>query len=733
MRWSDNSRRSLRWVVVGLPFVLVVGTVLAFVAGMPNEGLDRADKLASVGSLLIGVAALLLAGMALRVAVRHEERKSASAGADEAVWLDRAASRLAGAVHQQWTYEAELRPLRRPRPLRVRWSTTVRPVSAQPAVVLGEGVLPGRPTRLRLRGDLYDVVAAFRQLPARQLVVLGEPGAGKTVLAMLFTLGLLDTRAPDEPVPVLLQISSWNPPAEHLHTWLARRLVEDYPALANTDAYGPDAAARLVHGGRLMPVLDGLDEMPPALRDAAIEALDRAVADSGPLMVTCRSDEYQSAVAASGRFLSRAAVVEIEPVDVTGSIEFLAAAQAVGDTRWQPVFDHLCAHPDGSLAQALSTPLMVYLARIAYADPATSPAELCNPRRFIDHIALEEHLLDAYLPNVYSSHPTPRLTPDQAPAVILRSYSPDQARRWLTFVARHLHQHQTRDLAWWQLHHALPQRAKKWVGGFALGLMTGLVCAIGLGIGIGPVGIAAGFVGGLAAELVIGLMAGPPSHPRQVNTQLRDRQRQGGQELAVGIMLGLGVGIVCGISVGVTIGIIVGVTIGLGVGITAAITIGLLGGLTQWLYVPADAIRSPSPTSVLRSDRTVSGTWTFFGLFGIVLAIGLAVAAVGGIPIGIPTGLVLGLVGGLVGGLVSGLASQFAVGLGGGLSFVGSAWCWFLVSRCWLALADKLPWRLMAFLNDAHQRGVLRQTGAVYQFRHARLQDRLANMDAAQQ
>lgn len=85
MRWSDKSRRSLRWVVVGLPFVLIVGTVLAFVAGMPNEGLDRADKLASVGSLMIGVAALLLAGMALRVAVRHEERKSASAGADEAV------------------------------------------------------------------------------------------------------------------------------------------------------------------------------------------------------------------------------------------------------------------------------------------------------------------------------------------------------------------------------------------------------------------------------------------------------------------------------------------------------------------------------------------------------------------------------------------------------------------------------------------------------------------------
>ncbi|HKR50877.1 MAG TPA: NACHT domain-containing protein, partial [Pseudonocardiaceae bacterium] len=276
--------------------------------------------------------------------------------------------------------------------------------SPQPTVVLGEGVLPSRPIRLKLRGDLYDVVAAFRQLPARQLVVLGEPGAGKTVLAMLFTLGLLDTRAPDEPVPVLLRISSWNPSGEHLHTWLARRLIADYPALTDVDVYGPDAAGRLVQDGRVMPVLDGLDEMPSALRDGAIEALDRAVAAGGPLVVTCRSDEYQSAVAASGRFLSRAAVVEIEPVDVTGSIEFLAAAQAVGDTRWQPVFDHLRAYPDGSLAQALSTPLMVYLAHIAYADPATSPAELCDLRRFIDRVTLEEHLLDAYQPYVSRKH-----------------------------------------------------------------------------------------------------------------------------------------------------------------------------------------------------------------------------------------------------------------------------------------------------------------------------------------
>ena len=43
-----------------------------------------------------------------------------------------------------------------------------------------------------------------------------------------------------------------------------------------------------------------------------------------------------------------------------------------------------------------------------------------------------------------------------------------------------------------------------------------------------------------------------------------------------------------------------------------------------------------------------------------------------------------------------------------------------------LAASDRTPVRLMWFLEDARSRGILRTVGPVYQFRHARLQDRLA-------
>jgi hypothetical protein len=100
--------------------------------------------------------------------------------------------------------------------------------------------------------------------------------------------------------------------------------------------------------------------------------------------------------------------------------------------------------------------------------------------------------------------------------------------------------------------------------------------------------------------------------------------------------------------------------------------------------------------------------------------------------------VVFGFLGGLGGGLASAvLSGRLALTLVGGLlcglalglwyANTETAWGRFVLVRCWLALRRRLPWRLMSFLTDAHkQRGVLRQAGAVYQFRHVDLQRRLA-------
>ena len=94
-------------------------------------------------------------------------------------------------------------------------------------------------------------------------------------------------------------------------------------------------------------------------------------------------------------------------------------------------------------------------------------------------------------------------------------------------------------------------------------------------------------------------------------------------------------------------------------------------------------------------------------------------------------GLAFGLAVGLAFGLTHGFWTGITFGLAGGTAFglslaVRSAWGqWLVLTRVWLPLTGRLPWRTHAFLTDAHQRGVLRQTGAVYQFRHCQLQDHL--------
>jgi hypothetical protein len=137
-------------------------------------------------------------------------------------------------------------------------------------------------------------------------------------------------------------------------------------------------------------VLDGLDEMSGELRTAAIAALTDAVGYNSPLVVTCRSEEYEATVTAAGTPLARAAVVEIEPVTGSQAAYYLPAGQINGQRRWAQVVEHLRVCPDGPLAKALSTPLMAYLARTAYTPPRTDPTELTV---FTDPARVEQHLL----------------------------------------------------------------------------------------------------------------------------------------------------------------------------------------------------------------------------------------------------------------------------------------------------------------------------------------------------
>jgi hypothetical protein len=52
-----------------------------------------------------------------------------------------------------------------------------------------------------------------------------------------------------------------------------------------------------------------------------------------------------------------------------------------------------------------------------------------------------------------------------------------------------------------------------------------------------------------------------------------------------------------------------------------------------------------------------------------------------------------------------------------------SPWGGYQLARAWFSAQRELPYRLMDFLDDAHQLGILRLSGSVYQFRNSAIQD----------
>jgi hypothetical protein len=160
---------------------------------------------------------------------------------------------------------------------------------------------------------------------------------------------------------------------------------------------------------------------------------------------------------------------------------------------------------------------------------------------------------------------------------------------------------------------------------------------------------------------------------------------------------------------------ILGLLVGLGGALAFGATLNDLGGavsdgppvlfLAILLFAflsgiePVKLDREVSPVKVLRLDRDAR------------LTIGLLALLTIGIPFWLGISHALGIGGGL------------AVGI----AYVSSGpYSRFSQARIWLAYQRRLPLRLMMFLADAHDRQVLRQVGSVYQFRHRRLQERLA-------
>ncbi|MFJ5984664.1 NACHT domain-containing protein [Lentzea sp. NPDC092896] len=570
-------------------------------------------------------------------------------------------------------------------------------------------------------GTIADV---YRNLPDGRLVVLGGPGSGKTMLTIRFVQEFVRDRAASDPVPVIFSLASWDPARLGLRDWLIERLLRDHTGMDAQVPGGTSLAAELVEDGWILPVLDGFDEIASGLHDRALEVLSCSTL---PWLLTSRLGEYEKA----SRPLGRSAAIELSGVTAADLAAYLP------DTgEWAPVLAEIEAHPEGRLAKVLRTPLMASLARKVHSG-VESPSALLDAKRFPDEAATEEHLLGGFVPAAYRD---------------CRRWDPDDARRWLGHLARL----GERDLAWWELGSAMSRFRRiasvvvavsaltalfDWMiympvysaeSGMAKGVRTALV----EGMFFAP---AAGIVFGLIYGVIT--MRGHVVRPSRVRLRLRGPRT--GRSLRGSIALGLSGGFGLGIGYGVVTTLLrvffgdlfgdvpeevtsADVLVMTGVnsiawGLIFAVAGGAVLGLAAALESPLDIRKAFDPVSLLVENR--------------VTALRQAAALVPAVALMFVLSSLLVIV--LIEGVISVLEWQFLalLALGGISGCVGAlgylvtftAWGqWLILARFWWPVTGRMPWAMIAFLEDAYELGVLRQSGANYQFRHERLRDHLA-------
>ncbi len=703
------SRRIIRAVLLALlPVVAIaLGTLMA------TGGLEQNDKLASVFGLFAALAALAVAVVGLPPAPDEFVRDTTELADD-----------LATTIRAQWLEEAAARSLMDPHMLPLTWSDGQR-----------AGRVDGRFAEVGQR-----LAERYGDIHSGRLLVLGEPGSGKTVLAIVLTLGLLGERPPGAAVPVLLTASSWDPGEVPLDDWIVRMLATSY-------YHGrADIPRRLLLAGKILPVLDGVDEIPEIDRRGAVRGINAALGRDRPVVVTCRSTEYAEVVRDGAAPLRKAATVEVRPVAGADSVAYLSEVQWPSGTDWAPVYKALRDRPGSSVAAALSTPLMVSLARMAYQRAGGPPARLLDETEFPDRHSIEDFLVDQVIEAAYAPDPLPTGEVGHAPS---GRWSATQARRWLTYLARYTHRHRERDLAWWKVSDRL---VSPWVApaiGVGIGV-TLMVAVAGAGalLGADPLfsdlleiglGLAA-LVAVLATALWYGATGREPGRVAFVARGSLGRLRRGFATGVAFVAIPVTPVLVGAVLVSATVGGTFAEVTELVTGILAAVGFAAVAGATvaahNWLNAPPERSTKAGPIGLVRQDRraTLVGALVAGGIAGLVSIPALALVRFLSEVFGPGVAALLGYAGTArfdrdpldLGAPINTAAVVLLPALAGALLVsLTRAWPRFVLARLVLAAQGRLPLRLLAFLSDARDRGLLRHSGEVYQFRHVLVQERL--------
>ena len=228
--------------------------------------------------------------------------------------------------------------------------------------------------RLEVRGVSVstDALASEWSKSPYRLVILGEAGYGKTTAALALLHAANSSSDDSVPLVELFALNEWyqyhlEHPDDSLGQWMSSELLRTY-GLTMGNAHA------LIESGRLVPVLDGLDEVPVDGCVACIEAISAYSGKANPpkpFALTCRVDRYQLLAPKWIGYDRQVVVLGLDAEQVVKIIR----GEKKNQTNWVKATTML-SQPGNRLEHIFASPLRLSIALQTY--DSGDPTELAS-------------------------------------------------------------------------------------------------------------------------------------------------------------------------------------------------------------------------------------------------------------------------------------------------------------------------------------------------------------------
>jgi hypothetical protein len=578
------------------------------------------------------------------------------------------------------------------------------------------------------------------------LLILGEPGAGKTI--MLYTLmeELLDRAKQDEkhPIPVFFHLSLWAKKRCPLAEWLVEELDTFYGIDSQT-------AQVWISEQRIFPLFDGLDEVAAKYQIECVEAINKFYRSHNlaGLVVCSRFNDYERL---STKLELQEAVLVKPLTQQQVDTHLKKLGNSTNDIR-------SVLHDDPELQELMETPLWLNIVISAYQN--TSPQKLRSVKTTEER---RKEILMAYTQEMFKRRAEmkndPASTKNRQEAQRTHNYTAQQMMTWLTWLARQMKKRS-------QTIFLIEQLQADWLQGkyahevhafltiLCVGLLGGVISALNFGIygGLAKglfVGLYDSFWGGLGGAVLISTIFGALGERAITPIERFNWSLRSG--LSFGFISGLAVGYSYGLNFGVDGGLMVGLGTGftggliggkmnilsleelkrlwkvrlvvsvlgvllliplfsLLVDLHSALPMAMLVGLVTILLGEPRTMRVESEISPNQGIRYSTRNGLIYGTLGMVVFIPLGILGLRAIDM-LSAGLLVGSLGGLMWGLMA----------GGGASIK------HFVLRVMLYYSGHIPWNYALFLDSCTQRTFLYSSGRSYTFVHLLVMEYFATL-----